>query len=131
MMNRTNRLAFCVVSTLLALLFPLEFISAQQGLNRWVYILTSTPSSYDLLRVSSGNGMTEQIFSLASPPRETFTTILPSTEVNLARTFLAGQGMSVQAISTLASKKLDVSIEGMTVAPDNGEVALRVKYQAC
>src|SRR5262249_50196615 len=105
--------------------------SAQSVVSKWIYVLTSSQQSFDLLRVNTADGKTEQVFSLSLPSQETFTSFLPQSELDVAKSYFAGLKGGTSDLTAMASVKLDTFIDSISVAPDNQEVALNVRYQKC
>jgi hypothetical protein len=122
--------SFCIIIALMMLQSSAKPIHSQAAGN-WIYTLSSTANSYDILRVNMLDDTTERVFSLARVSVGSVASALPEVEVDAVKTFLASIGLSSQDVDMALNERLDASIQSISVAPNNQEVALNVHYQKC
>lgn len=132
MTNHIQKQMLYVFLAAIAILLLAADASAQsEGNTQSVYALTLSREVYTLSRVNLVDGSSTPIFSIASTSSSRFADVVPSDEIAAARTQFQNSGETPDFIESFLNSQLDVSVESISVAPDNQQVALNIKYQNC
>lgn len=122
MLNKRITLFFVVT------VFTVHMVTSAQNEASFVYLLTYLEGEYRVTAVDTMTGSQSTVFSILSTVREGIETIFPADELRLLDLY----GNSVQSptedIRQLVSP---VWISSIIPSPDNGSVAVEIKYQRC